>query len=131
MVFVNFYTNDCSNCDDVAPTFEALGEIVTDTGMSLVDKHTQNKYSDDEYEQAVNEWAPVLVTKLNCDDYPSICYEQKVKVYPTMRVYIDGKEQGDYLGHRTVMELVHWLRIVEAKHRNPEELRMQAVLECK
>ena len=136
-LFVKFYTDDCQNCEDVAPTWEALGEIVTDTSMHLVDEYmedqdmTGNEYSDDEYEAAVNQMAPVLVTKLNCSLYPSICNEQKVRAYPTMRVFVDGDAKGDYNGHRTVMELVHWLRLIEAEHREPGELKMHKVVECK
>lgn len=38
-VFVKFYSSaGCDNCRDIAPTWEALGEIVTDTSMLLVDE---------------------------------------------------------------------------------------------
>ena len=52
-------------------------------------------------------------------------------MYPTMRVFVDGEAKGDYNGHRTVMELVHWLSHIEAEHREPGELKMQTVLERK
>ncbi|KAL7525779.1 hypothetical protein ACHAXR_001161 [Thalassiosira sp. AJA248-18] len=136
-MFVKFYTNDCTNCEDLAPTWEALGEVVTDTSMHIVDEHMDEKdidgheYSDDEYEAAVNHMAPVLITKLNCSLHPSICNEQKIRAYPTMRIFVDAEAKGDYNGHRTVMELVHWLKMIEAGHREPGELKMQKVLECK
>eukprot|EP00579_Thalassiosira_antarctica_P031173 CAMPEP_0202031546 /NCGR_PEP_ID=MMETSP0905-20130828/65073_1 /ASSEMBLY_ACC=CAM_ASM_000554 /TAXON_ID=420261 /ORGANISM="Thalassiosira antarctica, Strain CCMP982" /LENGTH=451 /DNA_ID=CAMNT_0048595389 /DNA_START=241 /DNA_END=1596 /DNA_ORIENTATION=- len=134
VLFVKFYTSDCTNCEDLAPTWEALGEVITDTSMHIVDEYMEdtdiegNEYSDDEYEAAVNRVAPVLVTKLNCSVYPSICNGQGVRVYPTMRVFVDGEAKGDYNGHRTVMELVHWLSHIEAEHREPGELKMQTVL---
>lgn len=137
-LFVKFYTNDCTNCEDVGPTWEALGEVVTDTSMSIVDEYmtesdlgSSDAFSDDEYETAVNEMAPVLVTKLNCSDYPDVCTAQGISVYPTMRVFVDGQGKGDYNGHRTVMELVHWLSYIEANNREPGELKMHYVLECK
>ena len=38
-VFVKFYSSaGCENCRDIAPTWEALGEVVTDTSMLLVDE---------------------------------------------------------------------------------------------
>lgn len=134
---MKFYTDDCSNCDDFAPTWEALGEIVTDTSMSIVDAYMEEKnvedgqYSDEEYEQAVNFMAPVLVTKVNCNKHPDLCREQQVRLYPTMRIFVEGKAEGDYDGHRTVMELVHWISHIEAEHREPGELKMHLVEKCK
>lgn len=133
-LFVLFYVNDCINCDNVMPTWEALGEVVTDTSMHMLEEHMDETdvghldYSDDEYETAVNHMAPVLVTKLNCSLNPGVCDEQGIRIYPTMRVYVDGEAKGDYNGHRTVMELVHWLRHIEAENREPGELKMHNVM---
>ncbi len=135
LLFVKFHSPDCANCGDFAPTWEALGEIVTDTAMNIVDEFMEQKgisgqqYSDEDYEQAVNFMAPVLVTKVDCSDYPNICQEQQIRAYPTMRIFVNGKPEGDYDGHRTVMELVHWISHVEAQHREPGELKMQRVVE--
>ncbi|KAL3806121.1 hypothetical protein ACHAXA_005184 [Cyclostephanos tholiformis] len=134
-LFVKFYATDCKYCHDLAPTWEALGEVVTDTSMSMVDEHMSennlgsDQYTDEEYETAVNNMAPVLVTKLNCSLNPSICNGQGIRVYPTMRVFVDGEAKGDYNGHRTVMELVQWLSHIEAENREPGELKMQKVVE--
>mmetsp|Transcript_14043 Transcript_14043/g.19946 ORF Transcript_14043/g.19946 Transcript_14043/m.19946 type:complete len:514 (-) Transcript_14043:117-1658(-) len=132
-LFVKFYTSNCPNCDDFAPTWEALGEIVTDASMHMVDEFMEEKgmdnhhYSDDEYEQAVNVMAPVLVTRLDCGAYPDVCKEQQIRAYPTTRLFVDGKAAGDYDGHRTVMELVHWLGHMEAEHREPGQLKMHNI----
>ena len=134
-LFVKFYSNECKNCQDLAPTWEALGEVVTDASMNIVDEYLSendlgsDEYSDDEFETAVNNMAPVLVTKLNCSLYPSICNGQGIRAYPTMRVFVDGEVKGDYNGHRTVMELVEWLSHIEAVNREPGELKMQKVVE--
>ena len=136
-LFVKFYRDECTSCDDLAPTWEALGEVITDTAMHIVDEHMDNhnidgyQYADDEYESAVNAMAPVLVTKLNCSLYPSICNAQGIRAYPTMRIFVDGEARGDYNGHRTVMELVHWLSHIEAEHRVPDELKMHKVMKRK
>jgi thiol-disulfide isomerase/thioredoxin len=135
-LFVQFYANDCKYCHDLAPTWEALGEVVTDTSMNIVDEHMSendvgsDEYTDEEYETAVNNMAPVLVTKLNCSLNPSICNGQGIRVYPTMRVFVDGEAKGDFNGHRTVMELVQWLSHIEADSREPGELKMKKVVEC-
>merc|ERR1711957_1030887 len=131
-LFVQFYSGDCAHCEDLAPTWEALGEVVTDTSTDIVDQHMEKgaiDYSDDEYESAVNAMAPALVTKVNCSVYPDICKTQGVRVYPTMRVFVDGKAKADYNGHRTVMELVHFLTHIEAEHRDAGQLKMHQVLE--
>lgn len=133
-LFVKFYSEDCSNCDDLHPTWEALGEVVTDTSMTMVDEFIEEEdmgreFSNDEYEAAVNKMSPVLVTKLNCSVHPNICNQQGIRAYPTMRIFVDGEAKGDYRGHRTVMELVHWLRHAEAVHREPGMLKMQKVLD--
>jgi len=133
-IFVKFYTDKCENCEDLAPTWEALGEIVTDTSMQFADEHMKendidpNHYSDDAYETLVNQMAPVLVTKLNCSLHPSICKEQDIRVYPTMRLFVNGEAKGDYNGHRTIMELVHWLGHIIGK---PGELKMKRVADRK
>lgn len=104
--------------------------------MDMVDEHISENdvgsdvYTDEEYETAVNNMAPVLVTKLNCSLNPSICNGQGIRVYPTMRAFVDGEAKGDYNGHRTVMELVRWLSHVEAENREPGELKMQRIIEC-
>ncbi|KAK1732437.1 endoplasmic reticulum-Golgi intermediate compartment protein [Skeletonema marinoi] len=132
-LFVKFYTSNCPNCDDFAPTWEALGEIVTDTSMHMVDEFMEEKgmdyyhYSDEEYEQAVNVMAPVLVTRLDCGAYPDVCKEEQIRAYPTTRLFVDGKAAGDYDGHRTVMELVHWLSHMEAAYRQPGQFKMHNI----
>jgi hypothetical protein len=103
--------------------------------MNIVDEYMSendvgsDEYSDAEYEMAVNKMAPVLVTKLNCGLYRSICDGQGIRVYPTMRVFVDGKAKGDYNGHRTLKELVLWLSQIEAENREPGELKMHKVVE--
>lgn len=128
---VYFYAKDCQSCDDLNPTIEALGEIVTDTAMTIVDELSEDEYSEEEYEKKVNEMAPVLITKLDCDDYPDICTEENVKVYPSIHLYFDGVSRSVYQGHRTVMEIVHWLSEMEAQFLQPYERKMHSVVECK
>lgn len=134
LLFVNFYTDDCKNCRSLASTWEALGEIITDTSMKIVDDDMNEKgiefekYSNAEYEMAVNNAAPVLVTKVNCSLNPSICTD--IRVYPTMRLFVDGNAKGDYNGHRTVMELVNWLQLIEAENREPGQLQIHKLSQC-
>ncbi|KAL7553594.1 hypothetical protein ACHAWF_016897 [Thalassiosira exigua] len=136
-VFVNFYTSNSPVCEDFAPSWEAMGEIVTDASIVLVDEHLKelnigdDDFSEDEYESLVNRLAPVLITKLDCSAHPLICKDQNVKAYPTLRIFVDGEAANDYNGHRTVMELVLWLKHIEAMYREPGELKMQRVEECK
>ena len=77
----------------------------------------------------MNQIAPVLVTKLDCQTYPEMCARENIRLYPTMRLFVNGKAAGDYNGHRTVLELVHWLIQVESDHRKPEEMMIRKVLD--
>ncbi|CAD6914202.1 unnamed protein product [Tilletia laevis] len=39
-----------------------------------------------------------------------LCHDQKVKYFPTVRLYYDGRDQGDYKGPRTYDDLMNYVK---------------------
>jgi len=137
-VFVDFFAGWCSHCMDLAPTWEALAEVMQEASTTIVDdeqeKERQEKrkrreaihpYSDEDYDHAVKVTLPVVVVKVDCVDHKYLCNRQEqIRAYPTLRLFIDGQpwEGGsDYKGHRTVMEMVDWLKHMEEQHKTKME----------
>jgi len=123
-LFVDFYASWCSHCRDLAPTWETLGEVMTDSAIYKVDEHIEehgHEYSDEEYEEAVKLALPVLVAKVDCVTHPTLCQAQNVRAYPTLRLFVDGDFKADYRGHRTVLEMTNWLSGMEEAHKKEHE----------
>jgi thiol-disulfide isomerase/thioredoxin len=125
-LFVDFYASWCSHCKDLAPTWEALAEVMVDAGASLQklasgEKHLDD-YSEEDYEHARRVAMPVVIAKLDCVSHQDVCNNQEnVRAYPTLRLFVDGKAfQGasDYKGHRTITDMIDWLTHMEEQHKN-------------
>jgi len=119
-LFVDFYASWCSHCRDLAPTFEVLGEVMTDAAIYKVDSHMEehgHEYSDEEYEEAVKMQLPVLIGKVDCVMHGELCKKQNIRGYPTLRLFVDGDFKEDYRGHRTVLEMTNWLAGMEEAHK--------------
>ena len=91
--------------------------------MSAVAEHlvdqTDHNYSDSDYEAAKKVQLPVMVTKVDCVEHHLFCQEQMIFAYPTLRLFVDGKpwRGGDYAGHRTVLDMVEYLKAIEETHK--------------
>ena len=66
---------------------------------------------------------------MDCVDESSLCREQDVRAYPTLRLFVNGEpfHDGEYQGHRTVLDMVQYLKMAEItlgkeKKLSPESL---------
>jgi len=123
-LFVDFYASWCSHCMDLAPTWEALAEVMDSASSTIVDKledEREHKFSDEDYDHATKVNLPVAIAKVDCVTHKNVCNGQEnIRGYPTLRLFIDGKQWGsgsDYKGHRTVLEMVDWLVHIEEEHK--------------
>lgn len=108
----------CSHCRDLAPTWETLAEVMSAVAEDIVDQHDR-AYTHEEYDAAKQVHLPVMVGKVDCVTNLEFCQQQMIMAYPTLRLFVDGKRWrgGDYPGHRTVIDMVEYLRAVEDTHK--------------
>jgi thiol-disulfide isomerase/thioredoxin len=128
-LFVDFYASWCSHCHDLAPTWEALAEVMVDAGEHIAN-HLED-YSEKDYEMAEKVKQPVVIAKIDCVSHPRVCNVQEdIRAYPTLRLYVDGApwRGGDYRGHRTILEMVEWLYFVEEQHQDMMDQEKGTVL---
>jgi len=120
-LFVDFFASWCSHCRDLAPTWEVLAEVMDIAAEESLDKKIEgeaHKYSDEDYNEAKKVELPVMVGKVDCVNHVTVCQQEGIMAYPTLRMFVDGQKYADYNGHRTVIEMVHWLSAIETKHKS-------------
>ena len=138
-VFVDFFANWCSHCRDLAPTWETLAEVMYEVAENRVEQdlednpHKEHKYDEEDYAAAIAVELPVLVGKVDCVDHQELCAEQSIQGYPTLKFFVDGVYKGDYRGHRTVVELAHFIEEMEKEHKgkNAGDLKSSEAKESK
>jgi len=115
-LFVDFYASWCSHCRDLAPTWEALAEVMLDTGEHLGKLHHED-YDSEDYDAAEKVRLPVMVGKVDCVLHGIVCKTHAIRAYPTLQLFHNGEPWlgGEYRGHRTVMSMVEWLYFVEER----------------
>lgn len=136
-VFVDFFANWCSHCRDLAPTWETLAEVMTEVAEARVERyfeknpHEEHEYSDEDYKAAVDVEKPVLIGKVDCVDHHDLCLKRGIRAYPTLKFFVDAQEKGDYRGHRTVVEMAHFIEAMEKEHKGKDEEETVGASEAK
>jgi hypothetical protein len=95
---------------------------MTEAAIFKVDeqfKHLEegHDYTEEEYQDALKVEIPVMVAKVDCVVHSDLCLQNRIGAYPTLRIYVEGIAVADYHGDRTVLEMVHWLALVEEGHK--------------
>lgn len=137
-VFVDFFANWCSHCRDLAPTWETFAEVMyiaaehrVDSQLEKDPNHPGHRYTDAEYDEAVKVELPVFIGKVDCVDHADLCMRYNIQAYPTLKFFVDGKEVGDYRGHRTVLELTHFISDMEKEHKGKNAvIKAEGAADC-
>jgi thiol-disulfide isomerase/thioredoxin len=114
LVFVDFFASWCSHCQVLAPTWEVLAKVMNDASDESVEDG-EEKYGEQEFKSAEALDVPVIIAKVDCVNHKTLCQQQDIRAYPTLRLFVKGQpyEGGDYHGHRTVIDLVQFLKLSE------------------
>ena len=68
--------------------------------------------------------------EVDCVEESELCRDNNIRAYPTLRLFVNGEPfvDGEYKGHRTVLDMVLYLRMAETKlgkekKLSPDKLR--------
>ncbi|KAH9488252.1 Thioredoxin domain-containing protein 5 [Bulinus truncatus] len=84
LVFIKFFAPWCGHCKRLAPTWEDLAKAMSGQ--------------------------PVLIADVDCTQYKSICDENEIKGYPTLKLFRHGEWVKDYRGGRTLEEMSSFVK---------------------
>jgi hypothetical protein len=72
---------------------------------------------------------PVVIAKVDCVEESDLCREYDVRAYPTLRLFANGEpfNGGEYQGHRTVLDMVQYLKIAEESLGKEKKLSSERV----
>ena len=62
----------------------------------------------------------MLIGKVDCVSHDDLCNEYLVTAYPTLKFFVDGEEAANFNGHRTVVEMAHFIENMEKEHKGKE-----------
>lgn len=116
LVFVDFFASWCSHCQVLAPTWEVLAKVMYDANEESLEEGGE-EYGEQELRVAESLDAPVLIAKVDCVEQIELCREHDIRAYPTLRLFVNGNpfDDGEYRGHRTVLDMIQYLKTAEKK----------------
>lgn len=129
LVFVDFFASWCSHCRVLAPTWEVLAKVMYDANEESVEEGG-DEYGEQELRDAEALDVPVVIAKVDCVEQSTLCREQDIRAYPTLRLFVNGKPfyDGEYRGHRTVLDMVQYLKMVEEKLGKEKKLSPESLI---
>ncbi|KAH8893640.1 protein disulfide isomerase [Thozetella sp. PMI_491] len=87
VAMVDFYAPWCGHCQRFAPKFDAAAKSISATSLDA------------------------KLGKVDCTVYSDFCREKAISLYPTMKIYKQGKElYHEYTGPRRVTAIVEFLK---------------------
>ncbi|KAK0540474.1 hypothetical protein OC835_000641 [Tilletia horrida] len=92
---VEFYSPYCHHCQKFAPTWEDVSKM----SAHLADS-SQFRFA-----------------RVDCIAQGDLCADQKVKWFPTVRLYYDGVEKGEYKGDRSYDDLTAYVKAKASDYR--------------
>jgi len=90
VLIANFYANWCIWSKRLSPVFEKTAEKID----SMRWLHRKTK---------------VKLVKVDCALYADLCRDNRVKAFPSIMLFMDGKINEKYDGHRTVDAMTQWV----------------------
>eukprot|EP00756_Hemistasia_phaeocysticola_P028129 Hpha_TRINITY_DN16160_c0_g3::TRINITY_DN16160_c0_g3_i1::g.3166::m.3166 len=96
-VFVDFYAPWCIWCKRLAPTWEKFAK----------------KLHDEHYH--------IAVRKVDCTKNQAMCGQQRIRAFPSMRLFRSGKAIADYDGPRTIEGMTEWAGRITGEDEVPHE----------
>lgn len=131
LVFVDFYASWCSHCRVLAPTWEVLAKVMYDANEESVEEGG-DEYGEQEFRLAETLDVPVAIAKVDCVEESDLCREYDVRAYPTLRLFANGEpfDGGEYQGHRTILDMVQYLKIAEEKLGKEKKLSSETLSEA-
>ncbi|CAO1620757.1 unnamed protein product [Parajaminaea phylloscopi] len=82
--FVEFFSPYCIHCKHFAPTYADLAEI----------------------QEPLEQSSQFYIRRVNCVEQADVCNAQKVRGYPSLFLYADGKKVDEYKGDRSFEDLM-------------------------
>ena len=66
---------------------------------------------------------------MDCVEESDLCREYDVRAYPTLRLFANGEpfDGGEYQGHRTVLDMVQYIKIAEEKLGKERKLSSESL----
>eukprot|EP01061_Rhynchopus_euleeides_P007679 TRINITY_DN16748_c0_g1_i1.p1 TRINITY_DN16748_c0_g1~~TRINITY_DN16748_c0_g1_i1.p1 ORF type:complete len:460 (+),score=189.89 TRINITY_DN16748_c0_g1_i1:149-1528(+) len=98
-VFVDFYAPWCKWCRLLAPVWEKFAKEI----------HDQHYHT--------------AVRKVDCVAHPQICIDNRIRGFPTMRVFKSGQALADYDGKRTAENMLEWVGSITNENEQEHHFR--------
>jgi len=96
-VFIDFYAPWCIWCKRLAPTWEKFAK----------------KLHDEHYH--------IAVRKVDCTKHQQLCNQQRIRAFPTMRLFKSGTPIADFDGPRTIEAITEWAGRITGEDEVPHE----------
>ena len=66
---------------------------------------------------------------MDCVEQSTLCQQHDIRAYPTLRLFVNGEpfDDGEYKGHRTVLDMIQYLKMAEEKLGKEKKLSSESL----